>query len=400
MARIRWRAAAVTGLLAVAAAAQGVGTQVEVQAILVDGQLNQKPVPRLEVRLQPDGGGRAGAHAGAHAIVARTDFNGHLQLILPPGAYTLSTPDGIGFDGQTFQWRLPVTVTSKPLTVTLSDDNALTPMVPSAPAPAPAPAPDLVSQARRLQATVVTVWSDLGHGSGFIVALRNGQALILTNDHVVAGARYLAVQSDAAHKSAAMLLSEDPDRDVAALAANLASSPQIAAATLATRGEVEAEPAGAAVFTIGSPLDQQKILTAGIIGKNDTHAFISAINLNHGNSGGPLFNAAGHVIGITTFGDATSDGPGLSGIIKITEADAVLRRAEGRFESQPPLPSDLLPTAPTQPYPLDALKATVRQRHFDEMLYQFSFAGYDVTVATPPLVYWRQTRGAAAIGRA
>jgi hypothetical protein len=196
---------------------------------------------------------------------------------------------------------------------------------------------------------------------------------------------------------AAILLSEDKDRDVAALAANLAGGPPVAAAALATGAEVAAAPAGAAIFTIGSPLDQQKVLTAGIIGRNEAHAFISGININHGNSGGPLFDAAGRVLGITTFGDSTTDGPGLSGIIKITEASAVLGRAEAKFETLPPLPSDPLPTVPDPPFPTDTLKQAARERHFDANLYQFSFAGYDVRVVTPPLYYWLNTRGDAEV---
>ncbi|HVB39858.1 MAG TPA: serine protease [Terriglobales bacterium] len=371
---------------------------VHVRAILVDGQLNQKPAPRLELRFAP--------MAGGAAATARTDFDGQANLELKPGQYTLTTPSGIDFDGQTYRWRIRFTISTAPLTVTLSNDNALTPGSPTGARltpPAP-PASNLEAQFQRLRSTVATVWSDLGHGSGFIVAMHpNGMAMLLTNEHVVAGAHFLAVQTDATHKAAAILLSEDNDRDVAVLEANLSADPAVAAAKIAPAAEVAAEPEGAPVFTIGSPLSQEKVLTSGIIGKNEAHAFISAINVNHGNSGGPLFAAdgatAGEVIGITTFGDVTSSGPGISGIIKITEADAVLRRAEAKFESDPALPLDPLPTVPTRPYPVDALKKTVRQRRFDPQLYTFSFAGYDVVVATPPLVYWRLTRGTAAIAQ-
>lgn len=349
-------------------------TPVHVRAILIDGQLNQKPVPRLELRIA--------SATDAAVATARTGFDGHVDLELPPGRYTLTTPSGVSFDGQSYSWRLRLTIKAAPLTVTLSNDNALAPISPALvrPTPAASTALDLEAQFRRLRPAVVTVWSDLGQGSGFIVAVHpDGMAMLLTSDHVIAGARALAVQTDATHKVAAILLSEDPDHDTAALAANLSGAPDVTAATLATAATVAAIPAGAPVFTIGSPHQQAKVLTPGIVGENDAQGFIASINLSPGNAGGPLFAADGAVIGIIA-----ADATGLGRIIKITAADAVLRRAEAKFESTPRCPPHYSPSCPRLPTPSP-------RSGFDPKLYQFSFAGYAVTVATPPLVYWWQS---------
>jgi S1-C subfamily serine protease len=187
----------------------------------------------------------------------------------------------------------------------------------------------LEAQFRRLRPAVVTVWSDLGQGSGSFVAVHpDGMAMLLTSDHVIAGARALAVQTDATHKVAAILLSEDPNLDTAALAANLSGAPDVTAVTLASAATVAAIPAGAPVFTIGSRHQQAKVLTPGIVGQNDAQGFNASTNLGLGNAGGPLFAADGAVIGITA-----ADATGLGRIIKITAAGALLRRAEARFES-------------------------------------------------------------------
>src|SRR5262249_32426533 len=64
---------------------------------------------------------------------------------------------------------------------------------------------DLTSDFKRLQTSVVTVWSEFGYGTGFIFDRRG---LILTNQHIVGASRYIAVQFDARRKVAARVLAE------------------------------------------------------------------------------------------------------------------------------------------------------------------------------------------------
>lgn len=61
--------------------------------------------------------------------------------------------------------------------------------------------------------------------------------------------------------------------------------------------------------------------------KVEARAIISDININHGNSGGPLFNSLGEVVGVTTFGDPDSTGPGVSGIVRFSEVLPVIAEA-------------------------------------------------------------------------
>jgi hypothetical protein len=112
-------------------------------------------------------------------------------------------------------------------------------------------------------------------------------------------------------------------------------------------------------FTIGSPLGLKKIITSGIVSKVEARAIISDVNINHGNSGGPLFNSLGEVIGITTFLVPGGNGPGVTGVVRIDQAlptGASPKKDEGCF----PPSARLLPVEPTDPYPLNSLKEMIK----------------------------------------
>jgi S1-C subfamily serine protease len=150
---------------------------------------------------------------------------------------------------------------------------------------------------------------------------------------------------------------------------------------------------GERVFTIGSPLNQRKILTTGIVSKLEERAIISDININPGNSGGPFFNSLGFVIGITTFTEKhASAGPGISGIVRIEQVEDVLATARAKMANTTPPSSKTLPVEPKAAYPLDAIKAAAKDEHFDARPYIFSESDYDLAVITPVLKYNLQNR--------
>ena len=183
----------------------------------------------------------------------------------------------------------------------LSNDNAaiaelaLTPVV-----------DNLTQVYQKYRKSVVTVLAVYGSakGTGFII---DSSGLILTNQHVVRSSQWIAVQVDETHRLPAELLAADSEKDIAILWINPAKVPDILPVVLLPPG---GEPAveGERVFTIGSPLHQSKVMTTGVVSKVEKRAIISDININHGNSGGPLFNSQGIVIGVTTFGDTTKQG--------------------------------------------------------------------------------------------
>jgi serine protease Do len=138
-----------------------------------------------------------------------------------------------------------------------------------------------------------------GQGSGFIVA---SDGLVLTNAHVVQDASEVTVKLTDRREFRAKVLGTDPATDVAVLKIDAKDLPAVRI------GDARAAGVGEWVVAIGSPFGFENSVTAGIVSAKgrslpgDTYVpFIQTdVAVNPGNSGGPLFNLAGEVIGINS----------------------------------------------------------------------------------------------------
>ena len=165
-----------------------------------------------------------------------------------------------------------------------------------------------------------------------------------------------------------------------------ANAPDVIVAPLLQKGD---EPAveGEKVFTIGSPLNQRKAMTTVIVSKVEKRAIISDVNINHGNSGGPLFNSREVIVGITTFGDSIIVGREFRVLCELREAWAMIAEAKAHLASASKPPAEFLANEPIDAYPLDAIKASAMQEKFKTDPYIFGVGDYDVAVITPILRY-------------
>jgi len=351
--------------------------KVRVRVILVDQELSQKPVPFFVVSLK----------SGTKAADVKTGLDGSAEAQLPPGRCMVSSLKPAELGGKRFSWNIQVSLSGPAQNIDLTNDNAKVEEISAPASSTKATGTDLTEHFKRLKNSVVTVRSESGHGTGFFV---DSKGLILTNQHVVANSEYLAVQFDRSHKIPAKLIAADPQKDVALLSVNMAALPNASPAPL-YRGGAGKTPVqeGERVFTIGSPLSLDKIITTGIVSKVEPHTIMSDININPGNSGGPLFNAAGQVIGLTTFGTRGEAGPGMSGIVRIEEALALLEQNRTKAPGIPP-PGALLPVEPLTPYPIDGLKEALRAEKYDSRPYYFASGDFNVALSTPPLDYREQ----------
>ncbi|HEX5283993.1 MAG TPA: trypsin-like peptidase domain-containing protein [Bryocella sp.] len=170
-----------------------------------------------------------------------------------------------------------------------------------------------------------------GQGSGFII---DKEGHILTNNHVVEGAQSVEVRLSNKKTYKAKVLGTDKAHDIALL--QIDNVPDLQPATLADSSHLAV---GQRVYAIGNPFGFQGTMTRGIIsalrsvelpsGVKIDNAIQTDAAVNPGNSGGPLLNSHGEVIGITTMiagnpngGVAQSAGIGFA--IPISTAKAVL----------------------------------------------------------------------------
>lgn len=142
-----------------------------------------------------------------------------------------------------------------------------------------------------------------GVGSGLVVA---SDGLILTNSHVVSGAGVIKVSMADGQKSDARVIGEDPHSDIAVLRTDV----HLAAPALSFF-DSKAIHKGQLAIAIGNPLGFEQTVTAGVVSatgrsmRSQTGRLIDDViqtdaALNPGNSGGPLVDSRGRVIGINT----------------------------------------------------------------------------------------------------
>jgi len=256
------------------------------------------------------GGAVLGAIAGAGTslyLIQRNNANRPITVVQQPA------PTSRPQQTQAVLPTVPVLPTSKPDTnqTTSNPANDSYMAVPDVVAKI---APAVVTVINRLSANDVMGGTGIGSGSGAIIS---PDGYVVTNHHVIEGSASLEVIFSDGTKRSATLVGDDPLMDLA-----LVKIEGTVPAYLPI-GDSDALRQGETVIAIGSPLGEFKnSVTVGVVsalnrnlGPDVPEGLIQTdAAINRGNSGGPLLNMRGEIIGINTLvvrGDSTASAEGL-----------------------------------------------------------------------------------------
>jgi putative serine protease PepD len=154
--------------------------------------------------------------------------------------------------------------------------------------------------------------SSKAEGTGFVI---DSKGDIVTNFHVVDGASSITVKFQDGKSAKATLVGSDSGTDLAVIKVD----PSATTLVPLTLGDSSTVQTGEAVFAIGSPFGLADSLTAGIVSatgrtitspsnKSIANAIQTDAAINHGNSGGPLLDSSGKVIGVNSQIESQSGG--------------------------------------------------------------------------------------------
>jgi serine protease Do len=169
-----------------------------------------------------------------------------------------------------------------------------------------------------------------GAGSGFIIG---GDGLIVTNNHVIEGAKEVTVTLANKEEYPAKVIGRDPKTDIALVRIQPKGTLPVAAL-----GDSDHLRVGEWVVAVGNPFGLSNTVTAGIvsakgrvIGAGPYDDFIQTdASINPGNSGGPLFNLRGEVVGINTA--IIPNGQGIGFAVPVNLAKSLLPQLEAKGE--------------------------------------------------------------------
>ncbi len=190
---------------------------------------------------------------------------------------------------------------------------------------------DLYKESMKSVVSILTLENDeaASIGSGFIYAQTDEHQYIITNHHVVEDMEQFRIISHTGQVKIAKLLGSDSVFDVALLKCRIFDDTKVASFPNEDYKLIENPKVGDEVYAIGNPgtLENYGTLAKGIVSGVDRDCFSKTstfenadysiqidVTLNPGNSGGPLFNSKGEVIGINTYKVDVVNGITYSGI--------------------------------------------------------------------------------------
>lgn len=355
-----------------------------IKVVLLDAEQKPTPVPRHALLISDNP-----ASAAPRLIV--TGLDGTADVRLRPGTYTVESDKPVAFNGKAYQWTQMVKVVAgKDASLDLTAANAEVGAVDTVTTPAGATTDTdpsfLLTQWRD---SVVALWTPGTRASGFVI---DATGLIATNQRVIGNSTSVEVQLTPEVKVAASVLTADPARDIAVLwidpKAIASVKPLQISCGQAAKAAIES---GQEIYTIGVPLRQAKGMTYGTVTRVEPTGLGSDFRLPRGSAGGPVFVAAGDLIGLTSLveeDEQTSRGD--ARVVRTDNACEVIAAAEKKMKEAAPPSATHLPVEPSRPFPPEALKAAAERRAGSLNPYQVASANFDIAFITPVMTFGTQ----------
>jgi hypothetical protein len=380
-------------LLAVAAvSAQPERGTLRIAVTLVDAAQAPTPVQRHALLLSDN-------PPSAAPRLIFTAADGTVVLTLRPGSYIVESDRPVSFGGRAYLWTQMVEIVAgRELSLELSTNNAeIVPLEAlSSPADASTSREDPLLMSK-YQESVVAVWSPTARASGFVV---DSRGLIATDGRAIGTATVVEVQLTPTVKVPAHVLRSERSHDVAMVRVDpslVATRPALALACPPSRAPSLDD--GQAIASIMVPHESEKELVRGGVTALQARRVETDVRLPFGGSGGPVFNDAGLVVGLTSMAVEPDSRPDEAAVVQTVFICEGLATALPMMSGAAPPAATRLPVDPIRPYPAGALENARSGTTPNAAVPVLSSADFDVAFITPPMVHRARQRSGWTGGR-
>jgi S1-C subfamily serine protease len=380
----RRHASLVFALFAIAVVSAQQTQELRVRVTLADAGQSPTPVQR-HMLLVSDNPPSASPRA------VSTDADGTAVLTLPPGSYIVESDHPVAFGGRAYIWTQVVQVVAgRDVDLTLSEDNAE--IVPLESVPAPIPAGNSLEDPLlgKYQQSVVAVWSPTARASGFVV---DSRGLIATDARGIGTATTVEVQLTPTEKVPASVLVSQASRDVAIIRIDssvVADRPALSLACPPSKAPSLED--GQTIASVTVPHERNKEIVRGEITALHPRRHETDMRLRFGGLGGPVFNDAGAVVGLTSMATEPDSRPDEAAVVPTIFICEALAASLPMLEGAKPLDATRVPVVPTRRYPIDALENAKPGTTPNTAVPVMSAMDFDVAFITPPMLHRARQR--------
>jgi S1-C subfamily serine protease len=320
-----------------------------------------------------------------------TAADGTVVLTLRPGSYVVESDRPVVFGGRAYVWRQVVEIVAgRELSLDLTAGNAeIVPLETlSSPTSASASREDFLLS--KYQESVVAVWSPTARASGFVV---DSRGLIATDGRAIGMASVVEVQLAPTAKVPGRVLLSEHSRDVAIIQIDpslVATRPALALACPPSRAPSLDD--GQAIASLTAPHASEKDLVHGEVTALQPRRVETDVRLPFGGSGGPVFNDAGAVMGLTSMSVEPDSRPDDAAVVPTVFICEALAASLPMLSGAEPPAATRLPVEPTRPYPAGTLEDVPRGATPNAAVPVISSSDFDVAFITPPMVHRARQR--------